>query len=376
MSREQPSQVLEQMNGGEFRFYRYTDEEGEVIDLLSVTSIRSLCGEQYRLVNWKMANLADAALGTMKRTVIGPRGGISEKRLLWEYPSEFAQKYAAACDAETGEPLQGEIDELRKWLREQADEPRNIAAVRGSMAHEAIEKNVQWDRIERPYVESAFANLSQKDRKKVKRAISDEDVSFVRNTVRHYWAMRVEMPMIILAREVRVVNLTAGYAGTFDALVWMLGHFERQPDGSDLFIPLPAEAQAAARALKAERVTKADVDRIGGTIVLLDWKTSKGLHTDQVVQAHAYLISEFAVTMKRDRRITDLLTAAMYGGLVHLRPSGWGLHCFPYEEEAVRAFLGSVAFARYLAKYPKPDAIFTANFSGSSNEVDEVIDDD
>lgn len=374
--------VLEQHNGGEFRFYRYAPEDGsEPVDLLSVTSIRNLCGEGYQLVNWKMANLADAALGTMKRTVIGPRGGVKEVRQVWEYPSEFARMYDDAGfedeeDPEAEKVRQGKIDALRRWLREQAEEPKNIAAVRGTIAHEALEKNIAWDRIERPYVESAFATLSRKDRAKVKRAINDEDVNFVRNTVRHYWAMRAETPMVILAREVRVVNLTAGYAGTFDALVWMLGTFERQEDGSDLFIPLPAEAQAAARKLKGDKVTIEDVRRIGGTIVLLDWKTSKGIHTDQVVQAHAYLAAEFAVTLKVDKRITDLLLAAMYGGLVHLRPSGWGLHLFPYEDEAVRAFYGSVAFARFLAKHPKPAAIFTANFTGESNEEDEEVDDD
>jgi hypothetical protein len=369
VSKAQPSQVLEQHNGGEFRFYRYTPEDGsDPVDLLSVTSIRNLCGEGYQLVNWKMANLADAALGTMKRTVIGPRGGVSEKRMVWEYPSEFARKYNDAVTEEGGANQQA-IDDLRKWLREQADEPRNIAAVRGTLAHEAIEKNVMWDRIERPYVESAFALMSRKDRNKVKRAINDEDVSFVRNTVRHYWAMRAEVPMVILAREVRVVNLTAGYAGTFDALVWLLGTFTEEGE----FVPLPEAAQAEARKLKADRVTLADVQRIGGTLVMLDWKTSKGVHTDQVVQAHAYLVAEFAVTHKVDERITDLLRAAMHGGLAHLRPSGWALHMFPYEEGAVRAFFGSVAFARFLAQYPKPEAIFAVNLSGASNEVDEEV---
>lgn len=369
------TEVLEQMNGGEFRFYRYTDPDtGEVHDLLSVTSIRNLCGEGYQLVNWKMANLADAALGTMKRTVIGPRGGVKEVRQVFEYPSEFAEMYADCAvedeeDAEAVKVRQGMIDKLRSWLRERADEPRNIAAVRGTMAHEAIEKNVPWDRIERPYVENAFANLSQKDRRKIKRAISDEDVYFVRNTVRHYWAMREELPMAILAREVRVVNLTVGYAGTFDALVWLYGTIE-----NGVFIPMSDAAIAAARAIKPEKVTVADIERIGGTLVLLDWKTSKGIHTDQVVQAHAYLAAEFAVVTRKDARITALLNAAMYGGLVHLRPSGWALHAFPYREEAVRAFLGSVAFARFLAKYPEPNAIFAASLRGASNEVDEEVD--
>lgn len=351
--------ALEQINGGDFRFYRWEDEGAEPVDLLSVTSIRNLCGESYQLVNWQLANLADAALGTMQRTIIGPRGGVSEKRQVFEYPSEFALRYDAT------EGKQDAIDALRKWLREQADQPRNIAAMRGTITHEAIEKNVKWDRIERPWVEAAFAGLSDKDRKRVKREVNDEDVNFIRNGLRHYWAMRAELPFIILAREVRVVNLTAGYAGTFDALVWLLGGFE---GGS--FIPLPDNVRAAIK--PAHEYTVEEIGSIGGTIVMLDWKTSKGVHTDQVVQAHAYMVAEFAVVNgKRDERITGLLEAASYGGLAHIRPSGWGIHLFPWSEEVTAAFLGSVVFARLLAKYPKPDAIFAHSFAGESNETEE-----
>lgn len=359
---------LEQINGGDFRFYRYDPEDGsEPVDLLSVTSIRQLCGEGYQLVAWKMANLADAVLGTMKRVHIGPRGGVKEVRQVSEFPSEFAQKYAAS----NGE--QAQIDALRKWLRDQADEPRNIAAVRGTIVHEAIEKNIKWDRIEEPYVESAFAQLSGRDRAKVKREVNDEDVNFIRNAVRHYWNMRDEVPMRILAREVRVVNLTAGYAGTFDALVWLLGSFDE--DGN--FVPLDPAKITLAQSLDPAKVTAADIARIGGTIVLLDWKTSKGIHTDQVTQAHAYLAAEFAIVDGlRDERVTTLLQAAFAGGLAHIRPGGWGLYLFTYKDEAVRAFLGSVAFARYLAKYPKPDAIFAKVLTGASNETDEEVDGD
>lgn len=374
MSVAQPSTVLEQLNGGEFRVYRYTDENtGEVTDLLSVTSVRTLCGESYNLVNWKLANLADAALGTMKRTVIGPRGGVKDVRQVWEYPSEFARMYADCAldddedeDPEAEKARQVAIDKLRKWLRERADEPRNIAAIRGTIAHKAIENDVAWDRIERPYVEHTFASLSARDRAKVKRAVSDEDVHFVRNTVRHYWGMRTKVPMTILAREVRVVNLTVGYAGTFDALVWL--HGDITPEGAFVHDP---SVTAAAKALKPERVTVADIERIGGTIVLLDWKTSTGIHTDQVVQAHAYLAAEFAVTLRKDARITALLNRAMFGGLVHLRPNGYGLYLFPYEEEAVRAFYGSVAFARFLARHPEANDMFIASIKGVSAEEDE-----
>lgn len=351
------------LNGDGFRFYRWTDAlTGAETDVLSVTSIRKLCGEPFTLVNWQLANLADAALGTMKRTIIGPRGGVSEKRLIEEYPSEFAVKYADA------EGDQSKVDELRKWLRESADEPRNIAAIRGTITHEAIEKNLEWDRIERPYVELAFSNLSARDKKRAKKGVQDEDVRFVRNAVRQYWHMRNVVPFIILARELQVFNLAAGYAGSFDALIWLLGTFK-----GDTFVPLSAAKQAEARALKAGQVTAEDIARIGGTLVLADWKTSKGIYTDQVVQAHAYLSAEFVGSDGvQDHRLTGLLEAAMYGGLVHIRPNGWGFHAFPYQQEVVRAFLGSVAFARFLAKYPKPTALFNHEFTGQSDETEET----
>ena len=340
------------LNGDGFRFYRWTDAvTGEETDVLSVTSIRKLCGEPINLVNWQMANLADAALGTMERTVIGPRGGVKKVRRIWEYPSTFAQMY----DAAQGD--QGKIDDLRRWLRESADEPRNIAAVRGTIVHEAIEKNVEWDKIERPYVEAAFANLSARDKKKAKKGVQDEDVNFVRNAVRQYWAMREAVPFIIIAREVQVFNLTAGYAGSFDALVWLL------PDDLDRSA-LP----------KARDITVETIRQFGGKLVLVDWKTSTDVHTDQVVQAHAYLSAEFVGTDGVvDRRLTDLLNAAMTGALVHIRPDKWGFHMFDWEPEVVRAFLGSVAFARFLAKYRKPDALFTAEYKGSSEETDEEV---
>lgn len=348
------------LNGDGFRFYRWEDPvTGEVTDVLSVTSIRRLCGESFNLVNWQMANLADAALGTMKRTVIGPRGGVTDVRQVWEYPSEFAKAYADTDGA------QGKIDELRKWLRAQADAPRNIAAARGTLVHEAIEKGVAWDRIERSYVEAAFSGLSSRDRAKIKRDISDDDINFIRNGVRQYWAFRAAVPMLILAAEVQVWNLTAGYAGTFDALAWVLGTFE-----DDAFTPLPEIDRQLAGAI--QNPTAADVAAIGGTLVLLDWKTAAGVYTDNVVQAHAYLAAEFVGTGGvKDERLTALLASAMAGGLVHIRPNSWALHLFSYEDEVVRGFLGSVAFARLLAKHPTPTAIFTANIKGASEETDE-----
>ena len=230
--------------------------------------------------------------------------------------------------------------------------------MRGTITHEAIEKNVEWDRIERPFVENAFAGLSSRDRNKMRDGVSDQDVSFVRNGVRQYWDMRQHVPFVIIARELQVFNLTAGYAGSFDALVWMV------PDdwGSR---PLPKGSEITLPWVKAEG---GSVDQI----VLLDWKTGKGVYTDQVVQAHAYLSAEFVGSDGIvNRRLTDLLLAARRGGLVHIRPNAWAVHLFEYEEEIVRAFFGSVAFARFLAKHPEPFGMFTKTYKGESPEEDE-----
>jgi hypothetical protein len=338
------------LNGDGFRFYRWEPAEGgEPTDVLSVTSIRKLCGEPFSLVNWQLANIADAALGTMKRTVIGPRGGIKDKRLIEEYPCEFAQKYDAAAGS------QDKIDGLRQWLREQADEPRNIAAIRGTIVHEAIEKNIAWNAIERPYVESAAANLSKRDRDRMKKGVQEEDVFFVRNAVRQYWAMREAVPFVLLAREAQIFNLTAGYAGSADALAWFL------PKGMTVLDVPPAG-----------RVTMNEIARFGGRLAVLDWKTATDVYTDNVVQITAYGAGEFVGSGGViDHRLTEILHNTTVGGIMHVRPNNWGVHLFEFNQEVVRAFLGSCVFARFLAKYPKPQPLFCEEIKGESEEVDE-----
>lgn len=336
------------LSGDGFRFYRWTDPvTGEDTDVISVTSIRKLCGEPYNLVNWQLANLADAALGTMKRTVVGPRGGISEKRQVWEYPCEFVQQYEATA----GE--QKAIDDLRAWLRAQADAPRNIAAIRGTLVHEAIEYNIPWRQVDSTYVEAQFANLSQRDRKKIK-GITSEDVDFVRNAVRQYWDMRREVPFVLIAREPQVFNLKMGYAGSADGLGWFL------PDGVDLE-SLP----------KPRNITLDTVEEIGGDLAVIDWKTSTDVHSEHVVQVHAYGAAEFVgADGVVDQRLTDLLQATTKGAIMHIRPNNWAVHTFDFSEAVMLAFAGSCVFARFLATYPKPTELFTATFNGSSAEED------
>lgn len=332
------------LNGDGFRFYTWEPEDGgDPVNVISVTSIRKLCGEPFNLVNWQLANIADAALGTMKRTVVGPRGGVSERRQVWEYPCEFAQKYG-----ETGGE-QGKIDDLRRWLRDQADSPRNIAAIRGTIVHEAIEKNISWEMVERPYVEAAYGNMSARDRQKIK-GITDEDVDFVKNALRQYSDMRASVPFVLIAREPQIFNLTHGYAGSADGIGWFL------PEGvSPSDVPAPGQIHLR------------DVLEVGGDLAVIDWKTSADVHTEHVVQTHAYGAGEFVGANGRvDTRLTDLLQATTKGGLFHIRPNKWAVHLFDFSEAVFRAFFGSVAFARFLAANKGPSDLFTVTYEGSS----------
>jgi hypothetical protein len=340
------------IQGDGFRFYKWIDPiTEEETDLLSVTSIRKLCGTPYTLGMWQIANVIDVALGTMKRTVIGPRGGVSEKRLIESSPSEFMQRYIAA------DGQQPKIDELRKWVREQADQPRNIAAIRGTITHKALEQNTPWDRVSRPYVEEAFSNLSARDRKNAKAGVQDEDVAFVRNSVRQYWAMRHDVPFVIVAREPQVFNLTAGYGGSADALCWFL------PEGWDM---------ARDVLPKGRDLTHKAIESIGGYLAVGDWKTSKDVYVDQIVQVTAYGMGEFVGSGGVvDHRLTDILHATQRGVLFHIRPNKWAAHFFDFNQPVQRAFLGSVAFARFLATYPDASALFVQDIHGESDEEDD-----
>jgi hypothetical protein len=334
------------LSGDGFRFYRWVDQaSGEEFDLLSVTSIRKLCGEGYGLVNWKINNLIDTVMGTVKRPAIGKRGKPLKGKYIYvqdEFPSQFAKMYADS------DGQQGALDMLRKWTKESADEPRNIAARRGTIVHAAIEKNLQWDRIERPWVESEFMRLSARDRASAKHGVTDNDVLFISRAVRQYWDMRANVPFIIIAREPQVFNLTMGYGGSADTIIWFL------PEETD------------PRSLpKAHLITIEDVIRIGGFLAVGDWKTSRNVFTDHVVQVHAYGAGEFiGADGVRNERLTELLQATTKGVIVHIRPTGWGVHTFPFTEEVFNGFAGSVAFARLLAKYPRANALFESNMTG------------
>ena len=337
------------LSGNGFRFYRWSDPiTGEETDVLSVTSIRKLAGEPYQLVNWQLANIADVAMGQMKRTVIGPRGGVSEKRVKDEFPGEFMRRLIET-DGE-----QAKMDDVRRWLREQADAPRNIAAMRGSIVHQLIEKNTPWTKAERGIVEAEFARLSQRDRQRAKQGVQDEDIRFIQHALRNYWYMRAEVPFTIIAREMQVFNLEAGYAGSLDTLAWF-----HDPDTDLNTVP------------RARDITAETVDRMGGYLAVMDWKTATDVHTDNILQVHGYMGSEFVgQDGLKDERLTALLEQANMGGIVHIRPNKYAIHLFDFNPQAMRAFLGFCAGARFLAQYPKPEPLFVRTFQGAAPDGD------
>lgn len=360
------------INGDGFRFYRWEPKcenhdpnsgpgsdqcanHPEPTDVLSVTSIRKLCGESYQLVAWQIGNVVNVATGMTKRTVIGPRGGRKDVYVQdGPFPGPFVRQMIA------GEGRQASLDSIRKWLRDTADAPRDTAAVRGTIVHEAIELNARVDNIDEAYIESAIGRLSSRDRKKMetKGGVTAEDVDFVGLCVGQYWDMRVKVPFVILAKEPQVWNLEAGYAGSADVLIWFL------PEGTsanDLRVYQTLADQGA--------VTQAVVEKVGGHVTLGDWKTSKGVYTDQVVQVHAYLAAKFiGHDGVIDQRLTDILVASNTAAIIHIRPEGWAIHFIDFEAAPLRAFLGSCAFARFVAMYPDPQPLFTHDLKGSLGE--------
>lgn len=335
----------------------------EDVDVLSVTSIRKLCGESMNLVSWQIANVCNVAMGTRRVTFVGPRGGVREKYVPdGEWPGQFVKLLM-----ETGGDT-AKLAEVRKWLRQTADEPRDTAAVRGSVVHKCIEMNVRLDQLTDEYIAGAFDRQWKEERTKKARPLLDDDFNFVRNCMRQFWDMRAHVPFVILAAEPQCWNLTHGYAGSFDVLVWFLGAH----DADGTFHPLPGQdVRHWQREASAGRVTLATIAKVGGEIVLGDWKTSKDTHTDHAVQVTAYLATEFVGTDGVvDARVTELLRAAMNGALIHIRPNAWSVEFIDFRPDALRAFLGSCAFARFLAMNPTLEKIVTSKVEGCTPDTE------
>lgn len=341
------------INAGGFRIYVWEDKEtGELTDVLSVTSIRKLAGMPHGLVEWQLKNVVNLAMGVRQITRIGPRGGVKKAYVAdGEAPGAFAAKLIEADGDET------KLARVRKWLRDEADEPRDVAAVRGSVVHKMIEENVELAHADDAAIHKAFERQWADEKNKIKRTITEQDYAFVRHCLRNYWDMRANVPFVILAQEPQVWNLTAGYAGSADVLIWFL------PEGT----PIELVSVWQERADKGT-ITIEEIEKVGGVLCLGDWKTSPAVYTDHVVQGTAYLAAEFVGRDGvKDERLTAILKATLQLALINIRPDKWHIHYAKFQAPVLRAFLGSVAFARFLAIHDKPDKLFTDEQSGAAD---------
>lgn len=379
------------INAGGFRIYDWAGGESDLhvqyeatepTQLLSVTSIRALAGEPIPLVNWKMNNLVNVAMGTRQVPAIGKRGRPLKGKMTIAKDGPFPGEFVTRMMETRGQ--QGSLEEVKAWLREQADEPRNVAAVRGSVVHKMIEMNLPMRVIDEDVIRQRFAAQWAEENNRVKPEVTAEDVAFAEDGMANYWDMRVNVPFVVVAQEPQVFNLKAGYAGSADVFIWFLGYWQTVRIGADendedmyetVFVALPdadALQDKYQKMADKKQVTAALIEGVGGQVAVGDWKTSKGVYTNHVVQTTAYMAGEFvAEDGVIDARLSDILALAMLGMVIHIRPDKWAVDLFEYRQDVLRAFLGSVAFARFLALHQRPEGLFVYTLSGSAEGVAE-----
>jgi hypothetical protein len=352
------------LNAGGFRMYAWPGGDTELhrlynatepMNVISVTAARSVVGIPFQLQAWQINNVVNLATG-QRRAEWRDYSKSTRGRLVKGYKrdSEFPGDFVARMLATSGD--EEKLREVRAWMKQTADEPRDIAAVRGSVVHKLIEircpmKSLSEDVI-RWYIDQQW--VEEKSRK-VTPTVTDEDIDFVGNGMANYWDMRTAVPFVILAQEPQVWNLKVGYAGSADVLIW--------------FLP-PSEADRVAywqdRANK-KLITVEVIGEVGGTTGLGDWKTSPEVYTGHVVQGTAYMAGQFIGRGDViDDRLSRILKGTMQGLIIKIRPDGWEVDTFEYTEETSQAFFGEIALARFLLTYEKPTALFSETISGQA----------
>lgn len=370
-----------------FRFYEWAGGDTplnrkygavEPANLLSVTSIRTLCGTPFPLVNWQINNVVRLAMGTRKtewRDYSKSKRGrrVEGYRPDGDFPGEFIQRVLAT----EGDPERMTAEQ--QWLRQTAEQPRDIAAVRGSVVHKLIELGVTADILGRDMIEQRIERQWAEESHKVKVPTTEEDIAFVADAMDNYFDMRTHVPFVVLAQEPQIFNLVAGYAGSADLICWFLGEY----DVDGVFHPFewatPERTAELQRAADDKSLDLGDIEGMGGTVCVGDWKTSGGVYTSHVVQTIAYMAGLFIATDGViDERLTAILRASMLGMVIHIRPDHWSVDGFAMREDALLAFLGSVAYARFLAQFKEPSELFLFHHEGSAPGIErsESADDD
>jgi len=341
--------------GGDTDLHRAYKAEKPAI-VISVTAARSVVGTPWQLSRWQINNVVNLATGQRKaewrdysKSTRGRK--VEGYKKDGPFPGEFVTRMLAT---------EGDEDKLRavrEWLKQTADEPRDVAAVRGSVVHKMIEMRVPMKALSEEVIRWYLDQQWIEEKRQVFPAVTDEDVDFVGNGLANYWDMREAMPFVILAQEPQVWNLEAGYAGSADVLLWFLPpaekerikHWQEQADKG--------------------KVTPELIGQVGGYTALGDWKTSPEVYTGHVVQGTAYLAATFVGRSGTiDERLTRILRGTMQGLIVKIRPDGWEVDTFEYREDVSHAFFGEIALARFLLMNAKPANLFTESVSGRSAE--------
>lgn len=339
--------------GGDSDLHRQY-EATEPANVISVTASRSVVGIPYQLQTWQINNVVNLATGQRRaewrdysKSTRGRR--VKGYKKDGPFPGEFVGRMLAT---------EGDEDKLRavrEWTKTTADEPRDVASVRGSVVHKLIEIRVPMKALSEDIIRWYMDQQWEKENRKVLPTVTDEDVDFVGNGMANYWDMRANKPFVIIAQEPQVWNLKVGFAGSADVLIWFL-----PPDQAD---KVDYWQQQANKGL----VTVEVIGMVGGSLALGDWKTSPEVYTGHVVQGTAYLAGTFIGSGDRiDERLTRILRATMHGLIIKIRPDGWEVDTFEYTDEVSLAFFGQIALARFLLTHEKPNALFTETITGQA----------
>lgn len=325
-------------------------------NVISVTAARSVVGIPWQLQTWQINNVVNLATG-QRRAEWRDYSKSTRGRLVKGYkkdgpfPGEFVTRMTETQGNED------KMREVRDWLKITADEPRDVAAVRGSVVHKLIEIRAPMKSLSEEVIRWYMDQQWEQEHRKVLPTVTDEDVDFVGNAMANYWDMRATVPFVILSQEPQVWNLKVGYAGSADAMIWFLPPSEK--DRIDFW-----QDQANRKMVTVETLAV-----IGGTLGLGDWKTSPDVYTGHVVQGTAYMAGQFVGWGDQiDDRLSRLLKATMQGLIIKIRPDGWEVDTFEYREDVSQAFFGEIMLARFLLTYENPQALFTESLSGTAEK--------
>ena len=88
-------------------------------------------------------------------------------------------------------------------------------------------------------------------------------------------------------------------------------------------------------------------------------------------QTTAYMAAEFVARDGIiDERLSGILDLADLGMVIQIRPDKWEVDLFELRQDVMRAFFGSVAFARFLAFHKTPATLLAYRAEGQAPDTE------